>query len=147
MKPEFSEAFEEVYEILNLIPKELFDKIPSSFYQMLEDERNKNYHPNIQEPIEKGKLKKEKIVLLGLIYRDFFCPIEERKILQEKDAKELKAIKIELENELREKYNPDNLFKKEEKDLLSEETHITTIQNEKWYQKIFNIIKKIFTKK
>lgn len=152
MKPEFREAFEEVFEILNLIPKELFNKIPSSFYKMLENEREKSYHPNIREPIEKCKLKKETILLLGLIYRDFFCPVEERKKLQEKDSKELKAIKIELENELRKKYNPDNIFKKEENQAIEEsqtikETAITTIQSEKWYQKIFNIIKKLFTKK
>ena len=152
MKPEFREAFEEVYEILNLIPKELFNKIPSSFYKMIEDERDKNYHPDIREPIEKCKLKKETILLLGLIYRDFFCPVEERKKLQEKDSVELAAAKIELENELREKYNPDNIFRKEEKseaekNETSEETNIAILQEEKWYKKILSIIKKLFTKK
>ena len=152
MKPEFREAFEEVFEILNLIPKELFNKIPSSFYKMIEDERDKNYHPDIREPIEKCKLKKETILLLGLIYRDFFCPVEERKKLQEKDSVELAAAKIELENELREKYNSDNIFRKEEKseaekNETSEETSITIVQEEKWYKKILSIIKKLFTKK
>ncbi len=36
------------------------------------EEKAKTYCPNIQEPLEKQKLKDETIIILGLIYRDFY---------------------------------------------------------------------------
>ena len=56
-----------------------------------------------------------------------------------------------LEIEMKEKYNPDNIFKnrqetKKEITKNSEEKSLTVISEEKWYQKIFNIIKRIFKK-
>ena len=110
MKPEYREAFEEIFEIFNLMPKELLNKIPTKFYEMIEEERDTNYFPNIQEPLEKQELKNETIIILGLIYRDFLCPPDEKKKLQEKDAKELQEVEKTLEKEIREKYNPDDIF-------------------------------------
>ncbi len=149
MKPEYREAFEEVFEIFNLMPKELSNKIPTKFYEMIKDERDTNYSPNIQEPLEKQKLKNETIIILGLIYRDFLCSPDEKKRLQEKDAKELKEVEKALEKEIIEKYNPNDIFKNRNRNIseqiqTSEETRMTVVQEEKWYQKIFNIIKGIF---
>ena len=80
------EAFSEVYEIFKLMPQELLNKIPKKFYEIIKEERDKEYLPNIKEPIENQKLKDETIILLGLIYRDFLCSQDEKKRLQEKDA-------------------------------------------------------------
>lgn len=152
MKQEYKESFAEVNEIIKLMPKELTDKIPNKFKYMLEKEKDKEYKANIYEPLEECKLKDETIIILGLIYRDFLCDPEERKRLQEKDAKELQEVKQEIEAELREKYNPDDIFKKkrqekEEQELQTEEKSIAVIDEQKWYQKIFNIIKGIFKRK
>ena len=149
MKPEYKEAFEEIYEIFNLMPKELLNKIPTKFYEMIKEERDTNYSPNIQEPLEKQKLKNETIIILGLIYRDFLCSPNEKKRLQEKDAKELREVEKTLEEEIREKYNPDDIFKNKnriepEEVQSSEETRMTIVQKEKWYKKIFNLIKNLF---
>lgn len=149
MKPEYREAFEEIYEIFSLMPKELLKKIPTKFYEMIEEERDTNYSPNIQEPLEKQKLKNETIIILGLIYRDFLCSLDEKKRLQEKDAKEFQEVEKALEKEIREKYNPDDIFKNRnrvipEETQTSEETRMTVVQEEKWYQKIFNLIKNLF---
>ena len=149
MKPEYREAFEEIYEIFSLMPKELLKKIPTKFYEMIEEERDTNYSPNIQEPLEKQKLKNETIIILGLIYRDFLCSLDEKKRLQEKDAKEFQEVEKALEEEIREKYNPDDIFKNRnrvvpQEEQPSEETRMTLVQEEKWYQKIFNLIKNLF---
>lgn len=149
MKLEYREAFEEIYEIFRLMPKELLNKIPTKFYEMIEEERDTNYFPNIQEPLEKQKLKNETIIILGLIYRDFLCSLDEKKRLQEKDAKELQEVEKAIEEEIREKYNPDNIFKNTNKNIQekiqqSEETRMTVVQEEKWYKKIFNLIKNLF---
>lgn len=149
MKPEYREAFEEIYEIFSLMPKELLNKIPTKFHEMIEEERDTNYSPNIQEPLEKQKLKNETIIILGLIYRDFLCSSDEKKRLQEKDAKELQEAEKELEEQIREKYNPDDIFKNRnrfvpQEEQSSEETRMTVVKEEKWYQKIFNLIKGLF---
>ena len=107
---------------------------------MIKEERDTNYIPNIQEPLEKQKLKNETIIILGLIYRDFLCFPEEKKKLQEKDARELQEVEKELEEQIREKYNPDDIFKNRNKivsqeEQPSEETRMTIVQEEKWYQK------------
>lgn len=152
MKQEYAKAFTEVYEIFKLMPEELLNKIPKKFIEMIEEERDKEYHPNIKEPIENEILQDETVVILSLIYRDFLCTGEERKKLQEKDAKEIQIVQEKLEKELREKYNPDDIFKNrnhknEELETLSEENKMITIQEKKWYEKIFNIIKRIFKMK
>ena len=149
MKPEYREAFEEIYEIFSLMPKELLNKIPTKFYEMIQKERDTNYSSNIQEPLEEQKLKNETIIILGLIYRDFLCPPDEKKKLQEKDVKELKEVEKTLDEEFREKYNPDYIFKNRNRIVAeevqeSEETRITIVQEEKWYKKIFNLIKNLF---
>lgn len=149
MKPEYREAFEEIYEIFSLMPKGLLKKIPTKFYEMIEEERDTNYSPNIQEPLEKQKLKNETIIILGLIYRDFLCSPDEKKRLQEKDAKEFQEVEKALEEEIREKYNPDDIFKNRNRVIpegtqTSEEIRMTVVQEEKWYQKIFNLIKNLF---
>ena len=149
MKQEYREAFTEVNVIIQLMPEELVDKIPSRFRVMLEEEKDKNYHPDIKEPLEEQKLKEETIIILGLIYRDFLCSPEERKELQEKDAKELQEVQMAMEQEMREKYNPDDIFKNRRKNnseeqSYTENTSMIVVKEEKWYQKIFQIIKKLF---
>lgn len=148
MKQEYREAFTEVNEIIKLMPIELVNKIPTKFREMMEEERDKTYLPDIKEPLEKCKLKNETVIILGLIYRDFLCLPEERKKLQEKDAKELQVAQQALEQEIRQKYNPDNIFKKniEKQALQKEEKSLIVVQEEKWYKKIFELIKKFFNK-
>lgn len=147
------EAFAEVNEIIKLMPLELVKKIPSKFREMIVEEKDNNYIPDIEEPIEKCKLKNETIIILGLIYRDFLCSPDERKKLQEKDARELQEVQKAVEEEIRERYNPDDIFKKrnqnniEESNHKEENTSMIVIQEEKWYQKIFNLIKGLFRKK
>lgn len=140
------EAFTEVNEIIKMMPKELADKIPIKFREMIEEERDKEYNPNIQEPLEKCKLKNETIIILGLIYRDFLCSQEERKKLQEKDAKELEEVQKYIEEENRKEYNPDDIFKNKKQSNI-ENNSMIEIKEEKWYQKIFNIIKGLFKRK
>ena len=147
MKKEYKEAFSEVNEIIKMMPDELVNKIPNKFKIILEEERDKEYNPNIQEPLEKQRLKNETIIILGLIYRDFLCSPDEKRKLQEKDARELKEVQKALEEELREKYNPDDIFKSKREvknEVQSEEKSLTVVKEEKWYKRIFNLIKNLF---
>lgn len=143
MKEEYKEAFAEVEQILNLMPTNLSNKIPLGFKQIISSEKSKTYHPKISEPIEECQLKDDTIIILAIIYRDFLCSKEKREKLIARDSNKL----LEFENKLREKYNPDDIFKNKVKiknEEQTEEKRLTVIQEEKWYQKIFNIVKKLF---
>ena len=147
MKKEYKEAFSEVNEIIKMMPDELVNKIPNKFKIILEEERDKEYNPNIQDPLEKQRLKNETIIILGLIYRDFLCSPEEKRKLQEKDAKELQKVQKDIEEEIRKEYTPDDIFKsnrKVKKEIKSEEKSLTVTKEETWYNKILNIIKNLF---
>lgn len=146
MKSEYREAFTEIYEIFKLMPQKLLSKIPKKFYEMIEEEKSTEYSPNIKEPLEQQKLKNETIIILGLIYRDFLCSPEEKKMLQEKDARELQEVQKALEDEIRQKYNPNDIFKKKVEEELKQqnvETRMIVVE-EKWYDKILNLIKNLF---
>lgn len=148
MKEIYREAFVEISEIFKLMPNTMLDKIPNKFKQIIENEKSTTYTSNITEPLEQCILKEETIIILSLIYRDFLCDKEEKARLQYRDAQKIK----EAEDELREKYDPDNLFKNRSNNSVEEnmneveETSIAVIK-EKWYEKIFSIVKKLFKKR
>lgn len=153
MKQEYKMAFSEVDEIIKMMPDELVRKIPKGFKELVAEEKDESYIPNIHEPLEKYKLKNETIIILGLIYRDFLCPKEERIVLQKKDAEELQRVQNELNKELKEKYSMDNLFNKsvtenvkEEDTNNTNEVAIVEFKEEKWYQKVFAFFRNIFKK-
>jgi len=58
--------------------------------------------------LEDQELLQDTKTILGLMYRDFFCDEKKRAELIARDKKAF----IEYQEELRKKYNPDNLFKK-----------------------------------
>lgn len=138
MEKEIKEAFYEVNEILNFIPKELVEKIPNSFLEIIKENKANNYYKEINGLENLEILKKETIVLLGLIYRDFLCTEEER---QDIIRREKKAVA--------EKYNYDNLFKKTNYTKSNEQLEnvqsksLVEVKN-KWYINIIEFFKKIF---
>lgn len=142
MKQEYADAFAEVDQIFDLMPDVLLNKIPTKFKQMIKNNKS-DYIPNIKEPIEECELKEETIIILSLIYRDFLCSGEKKEKLQYRDSKKIK----EAEDELREKYNPDKIFKNTNEGKDKEEVALVEVKEEKWYRKIYNIIKGIFGKK
>ena len=145
MKEIYMDAFSEVDAIIKIMPSNLVNKIPLELQQLINEYKNDSYRPLIEEPIENYELMDESKIILSLIYRDFLCSNEEKEILKIRDSVKLK----EEEKQLREKYNPDDIVKNRnkiipQKEQTSEETRIIVVQEEKWYQKIFNLIKGIF---
>lgn len=146
MKEEYKEAFSEVDQIFYLMPSGLLNKIPSKFKELIRKNKSNTYKPNIQEPFENCKLKYETHVILALIYRDFLCSKEEREELIKRDTDKL----LEFEKELREKYDPDNLFKNRKntsqtiEENISEETAIIEYKEKNFIQKLFDKIKYLF---
>lgn len=139
----YEEAFVEVDEILKLMPIDLLSKIPVQFRQVISENKAKNYKADIKEPIDEENLKEETVIILGLIYRDFLASPEEREELQMQDAEALRKI----EEDLQQKYDIDNIFKKR-KLIKNDEnsTDLVVYQNQGILRKLFNIIKRFFNK-
>lgn len=150
MDRNYQEAFVEVEEILKIMPVELSKKIPMKFRKIIIENQAPDYKVIIQEPLEQQKLKKETLVILGLIYRDFLCDEQERKELKIQDAQELEKI----EKELQQKYDIQNVFdarkenrKKQEESEDDYSTSLTLYEEPTFLKRLFNIIKGIFKKK
>ena len=134
MENETELAYAEVDLILNLLDKEVIEKIPIKVREFFKTEKDKNYIPNINiDNFENVKLKKETVSLLTILEINYLCETEEEKqdILNELCNNE----KIR-EEELREKYNPDNIFNKR-----------NSIENKKQEVKLINYKEPSFIKK
>ena len=147
MKREYEEAFVEVDEIIKLMPIDISSQIPVKFRQVISENKAKDYIVKIQEPLENQKLKKETIVILGLIYRDFLCVPEERERLQLKDVEELKKIEAEMQ----EQYDINKVFEKRKNGKKVEEysdnkTDMIVYKEPGFIKRFFNLIKGIFKK-
>ena len=145
MKEIYKDAFAEVNEILKLMPKSMVEKIPNGFQQIIQDEKSSTYIPNIKEPLEECSLLEETTIILALIYRDFLCDKDEKERLKLRDAQQIK----EAEDELYEKYNPDNLFKNRTPNKsiqVEENVSLVKYEEDKWYKKILNKILHLFKK-
>ena len=150
---EFAEASAEINEIFKYLPKEEVEKIPSKLRDFFKEVSSKDYVTNINPnmPLDKQQIKEKTKDIIALIYRNYWCSEEERKELDQK----LIENDRKFEEELREKYNPDNIFKnnvtttkKEEPEVKEEkiEQSLVLQETEKWYQRFLNMIKRWFGK-
>jgi len=104
-------AYAEVDAILDMLETETVEKIPLKVREFFKNEKDKNYIPKISEDfseIENMELMRETICLLTILDINYWCETEEEKQFVLNKLKENDRIK---EEELREKYNPDNIFK------------------------------------
>jgi len=142
----YEEAFTEVEEVLKLMPIDLVSRIPAQLRQTISENKATNYKIVIKEPLEEQKLKKETIVILGLIYRDFLASPEEREKLQIKDSEELRKI----EQQMKEQYDVENVFNNKKRYKILEENQtskdLTLYKEPNFLVKFFNMIKGIFNK-
>ena len=148
MKRAYEEEFAEVDEILKTMPIDLLSKIPVTFRQVISENKAKDYVVKIEEPLQEEKLKKETVVMLGLIYRDFLASPEEREELQKQDAEALQKI----EQEIQEQYDVQNIFEKRKsktknfEEDLQYSTDLTLYKEPGFFGKVINFFKGIFKK-
>ena len=136
----YSEAAVEVLDILKYTREEDVKKIPKKFMEFLENNKSKSYIADLDytKDIKDMNLKPETEALLGLIYMKYWANEEEKLKFEDK----IKNNEIAYQEELRAKYNVDNLFK--QKDFENKEQLPTVIKQKSFLQKIIDKIKKIF---
>lgn len=111
MKKEvYAIAYKEVLEILKYLEEEDYKKIPEKMIQVFETFCDKeyefNYDPNLT--LDENHISKIGKAIIAILYRDYWASDEERREIIKKENEE----RLELEEEKRKRYNPDELFKK-----------------------------------
>ena len=140
------EIYSELYGVLILLGDEYINKLPNDLINLIIKKRDISYNPQYVDdmPLNKQNIKKETISLIALLHLNYWCEGEE-----EKNQIEylLKKNEEEYQNKLRDKYNPDNLFKryKEEKNHIQDDVEMV-VYKESLLKKIINKIKQRFSR-
>lgn len=144
----YSNSLYQINEILKYISPNLKSRIPQKYITYFEINKPNDYNWNIDKtvPLEKQDLLPITKEILTFLYRDYICGDIERARLD----KILNENEIKYQNELKEKYNPDNIFKARKSNvkteqIVNENTSIVTYK-ESFFSKIINKIKLIFHK-
>ena len=151
MSNNYEKAYTEVLEIIKYLPKEEYEKIPKEKIQFFEDNRDKDYifKFDITKSLEEQKFLRETNAIIITLFRDFFATETQKEKLQ----KILIENEEKYQEELRKKYNPDDIFKNKRQNIVEEiqpteeNTSMIVVNEEKWYKKIFNLIKSLFKRK
>ena len=150
---EYSEAIVEVLDILHYSEDDIIEKIPKKLIEFWERNKSTTYKPNLDhsKPINEMKLKDKTKSLITMIYLNYLCDETQKKNTQ----LILKNNEEKYQKELREKYNPDNIFNRNQviKEKKEIENYTETKQNiqmieykESFFTKIKKIILKFFNK-
>lgn len=140
-------AYAEVDAILELLEDELVNRIPEKVREFFKDEKNKEYKPTIRSDIglDEQDLKAETISILTLLQLNYLCDSEEEKQEILNELQENDRLK---EDELREKYNPDNIFKNRNNTQENKKNvALVEYKEPSIIKKILDKIRKIFRRK
>ena len=149
MENNIYKAYAEVDKILSFMDTKYVEKIPKKMRDLFKNEKLQNYEIDINPkmPLDEQNLQKKTYAILAMLNLNYWCEDEEEK-------KEL--IKLYAENdrkredELREKYNPDNIFKNKQKENISnnEETKTALIEYKEsnFFKKMISKIMSLFKK-
>ena len=146
---EYSEAIVEVLEILQYSDNNIISKIPKQLIEFWQRNKSTTYKPNLNhnKPINEMNLKSKTKSIITMIYLNYLCDDAEKKkinlILKDNEKK--------YQEELKEKYHADNLFKKHYEPPKTDENEVTNNVSLKEYKEpifkiIINMIKRIFHK-
>lgn len=136
---EFSEGISETLDILNHLDKVYTDKIPEKFKDFLDKNKSSSYIPKLDhsKKIDDMILKESTKDILTTIYIKYWATSEEKanynKLLAENEKK--------YQEELRKKYNTDDLFKNKKAKVETVENAVAMVE---YKESIFTKIKSWF---
>lgn len=134
------QSYSEVYAIINLMSWNLINKIPDKILENIENKRDKEQIIEIDN-IEKYQPSEQANKLLAVLYKNYFATDEEKNVIQAKE----KILYQKEQEELHEKYNPDNLFKNNTAKVETVENSVAMVEyKESVFTKIKNWFKRTF---
>lgn len=147
---EKQKVFSEVNAFLEIVGEEYKNKIPKELIKLINEEKSEEYNPKYDSeiPIEEQNLSRETLAMIALLDLNYWCETEEEKQSLRKIFSQNEKT---YQQEIREKYNPDEIFKnkaKQEEGIndSSENTSMIEYNRTNFIQKIINILKNIFKK-
>ena len=150
MEDNYPKAYKEVIEILNYVPKESVEKILQTMIDTFKAKMDTNYNfkVDINKSFEEQELLEGTKAILPNIFRDYWASPEQKEKIKTKQQHDMQII----EEEKRKKYNPDSIFKDKQSIVIEniapenneQHTEMIEYKEQKWYQKIFNLIKNLF---
>ena len=110
MNIETRQAYSEVNAFLQLIDSNMSNKIPKKLKNFFKREMDKKYQPVLKKniPLKEQNLRRKTIAIISSLYLQYWCTDMSKK---EELLKTYKNDEIKYQEQLREKYNPDMLFK------------------------------------
>lgn len=139
---EYANAYSEVLEIIKYIPKEDYNKIPKSKIELFQKQASKEhkfeYNPLLT--LEEQQVSKRAKAIIAILFRDYWATEIQREKIITKQRQDMNK----LEQEKHEKYNPDNIFKKETNQEVLNNKPVIIKTNENIWKKIINKIRNIF---
>ena len=137
---EYSEAIVEILEILENSDNTIYNKIPNKLIEFWESNKSATYKPNLNhnKPLNEMKLKQKTKDIITMIYLNYICDENEKEITIDK----LKENEENYQILLREKYNPDKIFKNRDKEQVK--TLAVVKYKDSMFSKIIKSIKAFF---
>ena len=145
---EYANAYSEVLEVLNNMSKEDYNKIPKDMLEMFKTNCNNEYQfrYDLNKKFEQQEISKRAKLILAILFRDYWAtPYQKEKIIAKQNYERQK-----LEQQKFEKYNPERIFENKRQPIIEEIKNMNSmieVKEEKWYQKIFKLIKNLFKRK
>lgn len=146
MTYEMRQAYTEVYQVLENMPKEYVNKIPQKVIEMLKSAELENYKINInkENPVDRTKLTRQAMIILAIFNYQYWCP--NRKVkndLYKIYAKNEQKVQKEMQQNL------NDLFKNKRKDTTQNNVQV---QNQvamveyknSIFAQIVNLLKKVW---
>lgn len=135
-------AYAEVVKVIEYLPDEAFVKIPEDILLNLKKEMDVEYSQTIVS-VDDIVFMRETEEILAVLYRDYLANEVEKRVILRKEKQE----EIELEDEKRKKYSPENVFEKNKIEERIEIVLPVEIKKQNVFEKIISFIKsKIFKK-
>lgn len=152
MENTVKDIYSEVYAILNMLGKEYIDKLPKDIYNIIKEEKSSEYNPVYATTValDRQVVKKESISIIAFLHLNYWCDEEEkiklRELFDENEDKYQEELKQQEEQEVEqedEEIQDDNNEIEIGKEFLS----MVVYKEENFVQKIFNKIRKLFSRK
>ena len=143
---EYSEAIVEVLDILDNSEDSIVEKIPKKLIEFWQKNKSTTYKPNLDhsKSLKDMELKSKTKSLITMIYLNYLCDASEK----DKIKLILKKNEEKYQQELKEKYNTDIIFKKDVfEDVVKENVSESNVQiaeyKDTMFKRIINKIKSI----
>jgi hypothetical protein len=113
MEDTYEKAYTEVIELLKFFPKESVEKIPKEKLKLYIDKMDKTYNYKVDKTksFEQQQMSEKTKAIFANIFRDYWATDYQRERIKAKEQYD----KERIEEEKRNKYNPNVIFKNRKK--------------------------------